>query len=90
MLALGVLGWRWTYGWRWESMPSSLAVLWVPVPYLLSHAAALSGPRLPLDGVLLSYAAFALVCLVPGYGGNLLAGAPQPVEDTRTPHRQLP
>jgi hypothetical protein len=90
MLALGVLGWRWTYGWRWESMPSSLAVLWVPVPYLLSHAAALSGPRLPLDGVLLSYAAFALVCLVPGYGGNLLAGAPHPVEDTRTPHRQLP
>jgi 4-amino-4-deoxy-L-arabinose transferase-like glycosyltransferase len=74
LLLLGLLGWRWTYAWRWEAMPSSLAVVWIPLPYLLSHAEALSGPRLPLDGVLLSYAAFALVCLIPGVGGPLFDG----------------
>jgi hypothetical protein len=75
MLALGLLGWRWTYGWRAEAMPSSLAVIWIPLPYILSHAGELSGPRLPLDGVLLCYSAFALLCLVPGLGGRLLRGA---------------
>jgi hypothetical protein len=75
MLALGLLGWRWTYGWRREAMPSSLAVIWIPLPYILSHAGELSGPRLPLDGVLLCYSAFALLCLVPGIGGRLLRGA---------------
>jgi hypothetical protein len=75
LLLLALLGWRWTYGWRRESMPLSLAVIWIPLPYLLSHAEALSGPRLPLDGVLICYAAFALVCLVPGLGGKLLRGA---------------
>jgi hypothetical protein len=74
MLLLGGLGWRWTYAWRHESMPAALAVLWVPVPYLLSHAEALSGPRLPLDGVLLCYAAFAIACLLPGVGRGLLHG----------------
>jgi hypothetical protein len=71
MLLLGALGWRWTYAWRHESMPAALAVVWVFLPYMLSHAAALSGPRLPLDGVLLTYAAFALVGLIPGIGGRL-------------------
>jgi hypothetical protein len=51
----------------------------VPLPYLLGHAEALSGPRLPLDGVLLCYAAFVLVALVPGQGRDLLAGPPGPV-----------
>ncbi len=74
LLLLAALGWRWTYGWRWEAMPASLAVVWIFLPYLLSHAGALSGPRLPLDGVLLCYAAFALVCLVPGVGGPLFDG----------------
>jgi Dolichyl-phosphate-mannose-protein mannosyltransferase len=74
MLLLGVLGWRWTYGWRFLAMPSSLAVMWIPLPYILSHADALSGPRLPLDGVLLTYAAFAIVCLVPRLSPWLLAG----------------
>jgi Dolichyl-phosphate-mannose-protein mannosyltransferase len=72
MLFLALLGWRWTYGWRKDSMPSSLALLWIPLPYFLSHAEALHGPRLPLDGILLCYAAFALVCFVPGLGGDLL------------------
>jgi 4-amino-4-deoxy-L-arabinose transferase-like glycosyltransferase len=65
LIVLGLLGWRWTYGWRSSTMPLSLAAIWVPLPYILSHAEALSGPRLPLDGVLLCYAAFALACLFP-------------------------
>jgi hypothetical protein len=75
MLLLGALGWRWTYAWRFEAAPAALAAVWVPLPYLLSHAAALSGPRLPFDGVFLIYAAFALACLVPGVGGRLRRGA---------------
>lgn len=77
MLLLAGLGWRWTWGWRHEAMPSSLAIIWIPLPYLLSHAASYSGPRLPLDGILLTYAAFALACCVPGVSGYLLQGAPK-------------
>jgi hypothetical protein len=80
MLVLGLLGWRWTYGWRAAAMPSSLALFWIPLPYVLSHAEALQGPRLPLDGVLLCYAAFAIVYLIPPIGGNLWAGAEEEVE----------
>ena len=72
LFVLAALGWRWSYGWRWESVVAVLAVIWVPVPFILGHAEGLSGPRLPLDGVLLCYAAFALVCLVPGVNGTLL------------------
>jgi 4-amino-4-deoxy-L-arabinose transferase-like glycosyltransferase len=64
LLLLAGLGWRWTYPWSIEAMPSSLALIWIPLPYLLGHAEALHGPRLPLDGVLLCYAAYALVWLV--------------------------
>ncbi len=80
MLLLGLLGWRWTYGWRRLSMPASLAVMWIPLPYLLGHGGTLSGPRLPLDGVLLCYSAFALLCLMPGIGPRLLRGAGQEME----------
>lgn len=73
LVLLGLLGWRWTYGWRSGAMPSSLALIWIPLPYILGHAEALSGPRLPLDGVLLCYAAFALACMLPGRG-HLWAG----------------
>jgi hypothetical protein len=66
MIVLALLGWRWSFGRRLAAMPASLAAFWVPLPYVLSHADALAGPRLPLDGVLLCYAAFALVCLLPG------------------------
>jgi 4-amino-4-deoxy-L-arabinose transferase-like glycosyltransferase len=71
MLPLAALGWRWSYEWRKESMPLSLALMWVPLPYLLGHAEGLSGPRLPLDGVLLTFAAFALCCLLPRIGRGL-------------------
>jgi hypothetical protein len=53
--------------------------MWIPLPYILSHAEALSGPRLPLDGVLLCYSAFAIGCLVPGWSARLLAGYRPPV-----------
>jgi Dolichyl-phosphate-mannose-protein mannosyltransferase len=75
MFALVFLGWRWTYPWRHDAMPSSLAILWVPLPYILGHAGYLHGPRLPLDGVLLTYGALALVCLWPGTGVSLFRPA---------------
>jgi 4-amino-4-deoxy-L-arabinose transferase-like glycosyltransferase len=71
MLLLGALGWRWTYGWKHEAMPSSLAPVWILLPYLLGHAEALHGPRLPLDGVFLCYTAFVLACAVPPVGRHL-------------------
>jgi hypothetical protein len=74
VLGLAFLGWRWTYGWRKDSLPASLAVIFIPLPYILTHAEALHGPRLPLDGVLLSYAAFVLCCFVPFVSGYLLSG----------------
>jgi hypothetical protein len=74
VLLLGLLGWRWTYGWRKQSRLATLAFLWVPLPYLLSHAEFLSGPRLPLDGIFLCYAAFVIACLVPGMGRGLAKG----------------
>jgi hypothetical protein len=74
MVFLGLLGWRWTYPWRREARLATLAVFWVPLPYVLGHAEQLWGPRLPLDGVLLCLAAFALLRLVPGIGRRLTAG----------------
>src|ERR1700722_9980423 len=38
----------------------SLAMLWIPLPYILTHAEHFSGPRLPLDAVLVCYTAFVL------------------------------
>jgi hypothetical protein len=69
MMSLGFLGWRWSHGWRSQARLAALAVLWLPVPYLLSHGAVLSGQRLPLDGVLLCFAAF-------GLGGWLVSAEP--------------
>jgi 4-amino-4-deoxy-L-arabinose transferase-like glycosyltransferase len=80
MLCLAFLGWRWSYSWRWSSIPAALAMIWVPLPYILSHAEGLSGPRLPLDGVLLCFAAFALVALIPKVNRPLLD---PPASETR-------
>jgi 4-amino-4-deoxy-L-arabinose transferase-like glycosyltransferase len=86
MLLLGFLGWRWSYAWRWESMPAFLAVVWIPLPYILGHGEALSGPRLPLDGVLLCYVALVLGALSPWSRAHLLegpeGGPPRPGEGT--------
>lgn len=74
MLALAFLGWRWSASWHQGMMPATLALLCVPLPYLLGHADALSGPRLPLDGVFLLLAAVAVCRLLPGTGPALAAG----------------
>jgi 4-amino-4-deoxy-L-arabinose transferase-like glycosyltransferase len=74
MLLLALVGWRWSYAWRLASGPAALAVVWLPLPYILSHAESLSGPRLPLDGILLTYAAVALVGVLPGVGTRLREG----------------
>jgi len=66
MIVLGLLGWRFSFGWRKHARLAALAAIWAPLPYFLSHADSLSGPRLPLDGVLLTFAAFALACCFPG------------------------
>ncbi len=81
MLALGILGWRWTFAWRPGSIPLALAIVWVPLPYILGHAGVLSGPRLPLDGVLLCLAAFALCSLYPPLAVYLLGGSATREED---------
>lgn len=66
LLLLAILGWRFSSGWRRQSRLAALAAVWIPLPYLLGHADLLSGPRLPLDGLLLCFAAFAIACLFPG------------------------
>jgi hypothetical protein len=67
LLVLGAVGWRLSESWAKSTRLATLAVLLLPLPYLLSHAEDLSGPRLPVDAVLLCYAAFALACLIPGF-----------------------
>ena len=74
MLLLAALGWRWAYAWWFTGIPLALAAVWIPLPYLFGHAELLAGPRLPLDGVLLTLAAFAIGCLLPVVGGALFRG----------------
>ena len=50
MLVVGLIGWRWSCGWSRDINLASLAMLWIPLPYVLSHAEHFSGPRLPLTG----------------------------------------
>jgi hypothetical protein len=75
MVIFGLLGWRWTSKFSLQAMPIALALIWIPVPYVIGHAAGLVGPRLPLDGVILCYAAFALACLLAPYRSGLLHSA---------------
>ncbi|MGF1578794.1 MAG: ArnT family glycosyltransferase [Gemmataceae bacterium] len=71
MLALGFLGWRWTHGPHTQTGLAALALVWIPLPYILSHAENYFGPRIPLDGILLTFGAFAIGCLIPGLRGKL-------------------
>jgi 4-amino-4-deoxy-L-arabinose transferase-like glycosyltransferase len=75
MVVFGLLGWRWTSKFSLQAMPTSLTLFWFPLPYIIGHAAGLVGPRLPLDGVVLCYAAFALACLLTPYRTGLLRSA---------------
>jgi hypothetical protein len=74
MLLLALLAWRWTYPWRTQSGLATLALVLVPLPYIISHAESLWGPRLPLDGLLMCYSAFALVYMLPGLRSQLARG----------------
>ena len=65
----------------YEAGLAALAVMWIPLPYLLSPAESLTGPRQPLDGVLLTFAAFAIGCLVPLRAGARLRGNVPEVEE---------
>ncbi len=65
MLALAALGWRWSNPWAREGRLLTLAVVFCFLPYLLSHGEGLHGPRLPLDGVLLTYAAIGIIGWLP-------------------------
>jgi hypothetical protein len=89
MVILALLGWRWSYGWRYSSMPLQLAIYWIPIAYIIGHAELLHGPRLPLDGPLLCLAALAVGCIVPGVGGRLLAGEPREVVDETLPPARM-
>jgi 4-amino-4-deoxy-L-arabinose transferase-like glycosyltransferase len=84
MLLFGVLGWRWSHSWRRSSMPLQLAALWVPLPYLLAYAPGLHEGRLPLDGVLLTLAAFAIATLIPASGLKPEPLSPTPEATTPT------
>jgi 4-amino-4-deoxy-L-arabinose transferase-like glycosyltransferase len=65
LLLLALLGWKWSQHWDTSARLLTIAALWVPLPYLLSHGEGCSGPRLPWDAVLLCYAAVALVGWLP-------------------------
>jgi hypothetical protein len=67
MLLLALLGWRWSFARRGPA-PITLTPILVALPYVLTHAEPLAGPRLPLDGLLLSLAAFAVAGLLPRVG----------------------
>lgn len=60
MLVFALIGWRRSAHWRRGMSLLTQAAIWIPLPYLLGHAGILVGPRLPLDGVWLSFAALGL------------------------------
>jgi 4-amino-4-deoxy-L-arabinose transferase-like glycosyltransferase len=74
LLILATLGWRWSYGWKTHSAPLSLAIFWIPLPYLLTHAGPLHSSRLPLDGVFIVLGCLGLLALLPVIGTRLLRG----------------
>ncbi len=74
MYLLAILGWRWSYGWKRMSAPLALALFWIPLPYILTHAGPLHDSRLPMDGVFIVLAMVGLVGLIPGLGKSLMAG----------------
>jgi 4-amino-4-deoxy-L-arabinose transferase-like glycosyltransferase len=65
LVLLALLGWRFSHAWKGQARLATLALVWTPLPYLLSHAEELSGPRLPWDACLICFAAYALACLSP-------------------------
>ena len=70
LVLFGCLGRRWSHAWRKNARLATLAFLWVPLTYLLSHAEELTGPRLPWDALLICFSAYALACLMPQVAGS--------------------
>ncbi len=70
LLILSIFGWKWSQHWDGSARLLTIAAVWLPLPYLLSHAEAWSGPRLPWDAVLVCYAAVALVGWLPAVKGD--------------------
>ena len=70
LLGLAFFGWRWSDSTSEDCRLATLALVWLPLPYLLSHAERLSGPRLPWDVVLVAFAGFALARCVRGQAGD--------------------
>lgn len=75
LVLFALLGWRWSYGRGSAARLLAIAAVWVPLPYLLGHADALHGPRLPLDAALIAFAALGVAGL---FGA---APAVRPVDD---------
>lgn len=83
LFVFGLLGWRRSATMGGGHWLAALALIWAPLPYLLSHAEYLVGPRLPVDGVWLTFAAVGLSTLWkraqrawktrPGDGSSMLA-----------------
>jgi hypothetical protein len=77
LLALAFLGWRTSA--VEDCGLAALALVLLPIPYLLSHAEKLSGPRLPWDAVLAVFAGHAIVRC---FAGN------RPVDDAEFQSRR--
>lgn len=84
MFALALLGWRWSFAWKYSSAPLSLAIFWLPIPYLLSHAGTMHSARLPLDGVILVLACIGYLGIHPIIGRKLLQGESHEVNSKST------
>jgi hypothetical protein len=65
LLALAFFGWRWSGDCSADCRLATLAFVWLPLPFLLSHAERLSGPRLPWDAILVLFAGAALAACCP-------------------------
>ena len=74
MLATALAGMRWSHRWRHRTGLLTVALVTFPVVYVLGHTSLWHDARVPLDGVLLIYSAFALASLVPGLSRPLRAG----------------
>jgi hypothetical protein len=77
MYFFALFGWRWSYGWKSRTTLLTLALIWIPLPYILSHAGPLHDSRLPLDGVFVTMAVVGLFGMIPLIGTRLLAGENQ-------------
>lgn len=65
LFSLAIFGWRLSERWSADSRLATFALIWIPLPVIMTHAEMLSGPRLPWDVPLIVFAGFAAAWLVP-------------------------